>query len=45
MPNKVTDLELKKTYRSANFNHLVGLAEKLMNSLAKRVQQAEDAFK
>jgi len=44
MPKKAIEFDLKSDNR-ANFQQIVGLAEKLVESLAKRVKNAEDALK
>jgi hypothetical protein len=45
MPKKTTGFDLERNYRAANFNQIVGIAEKLMTSLVKRVQQVENTLK
>ena len=45
MPKKITSLDLETNRQVGNFNQIVGLAEKLMNSLVKRVQQVDDTLK
>jgi hypothetical protein len=45
MSKKISNLDLEANLHTGNFNQIVGLAEKLMNSLVKRVHQAEDSLK
>lgn len=45
MPRMAKEFELKPENRTDNFQQIVCLAEKLVESLAKKVQRAEDASK
>ncbi len=45
MTKKNDEFNLGTKYRAANFNQIVGIAEKLMTSLVKRVQQVEKISK
>ncbi len=45
MPKKKIEFDLETKYRTVNFNQIVGIAEKLMTSLVKRVQQVENTLK
>jgi hypothetical protein len=45
MPRKATEFEPESANHTANFHQIVVLAEKLVESLAKSVQQAEDDLK
>jgi hypothetical protein len=45
MPRMAMKFELKPDNRTDNFQQIVSLAEKLVESLAKRVQRVEDTLK
>jgi len=45
MPRKAIELNLETSNRAGNFQQIVGLAEKLIESLARRVHQAENILK
>jgi hypothetical protein len=45
MPRKAIKFEPQPENRGDNFQQIVSLAEKLVESLAKRVHQAEDILK
>jgi hypothetical protein len=45
MSRKTMELKLETSNRAGNFQQIVGLAEKLVESLARRVHQAEDTLK
>ena len=45
MPRMAKEFDLKPENRTDNFHQIVCLAEKLVESLAKRVHRTEDASK
>ena len=45
MPQKATEVNSETKYRTTNFNQIIGIAEKLITSLAKKVQKVEDTLK